>query len=233
MKTLTISRDRIVDDIRPGDYIVALDGRDLPHPLLVAGWGEVADRNRAGGIALRNRLDTATEWNLYPDSQVAETITVERHRDERGGIEVVTRPVQGETARVFAQAAPSAPETPAQPKPKRTVRRTRYGLTMVCLDGNWRVEDDHSQGLIEVFAYTICEGDHPVRQRVNNDPWDPSKGTHIETGYHHEPTEHHERVGWEVLASREAGLPDDLYPTMDEAWWHLAIALGRYEGGAR
>lgn len=265
MSTLTIARDRIVDDIRPGDYITGIDGTPLPHRLLVAGWGEVANRNQAGGIELCNRLETETEWYLYPDSHVAEEITVLRDHDERGSTAVVGRLVRGEIAATWSvdiehpefhtppsrplprQEAPSAPEAPAQPKPKAK-RTRRFGdlLLVSQANGEWKTEDGRHGVSNQRAGYTTCEGAHPVRISREMAANARERPTHrwalpiIEAldagkrGYWCPGNQEHEGewgwIPWSVNVSVDSAA-HAVYGTLAEAGNALAKDVQQYEGG--
>lgn len=231
MSTLTIPRDRLHADLLPGDRITAIDDTPLRRVAIVELPSVAVSFGGPRAVRLRNALDTDTDWNLYPDSQVADHVTVERDDaviDERAR-DAITEMLdeQDGQAEGGRQETPGAPETPAQPKRRRTVRKTRYGLTMVS-EGEglrWRVEGHQGFGIIDTFAYETCEREHPVRERVYIDPYDPSKGTRIERGYHYGGEDHHKHIGYDIVGATELGLSDDLYYTVDQAWETLANAM--------
>ncbi len=141
MATITIPRSQIAD-VRTGDVIVAIDGHPTRRQLTVqAPYTRLA--YGAHGVRLVNPLGTATEWVLYPDTQVEENITVER------------RDVAPATPMV-----PAAAPAPVAPKPQR---RTKHGLTLVGGAGYWVTQDGRYVVQINDGYLTFCDEAHPVR----------------------------------------------------------------------
>lgn len=73
MTTLTITVDRLAE-IRPGDRIVAIDGR--PYDFEVT--GALAPIRPGATPGIRLATTSAADRYLYPDAHVAATVTVER-----------------------------------------------------------------------------------------------------------------------------------------------------------
>ena len=73
VETFTLARADL-HLLNPGDRITAIDGRPFSwYPLTVA-----ARPDARGAVPLVNRLGTDSEWWLYPDTQVMDSVTVER-----------------------------------------------------------------------------------------------------------------------------------------------------------
>jgi hypothetical protein len=101
--TLTLPVDRLAE-LGPDDLITAIDGRTLGRPLTVA---ERMDAD--GAVPLVNPLGTGTRWRLYPDTAVAESVTIER-------------PEEATTATTAAQPELTRPAAPAGPTTARQAR---------------------------------------------------------------------------------------------------------------
>lgn len=71
MSTLTLKRHQLTQ-LRKGDRIVAIDGREVAHTV----------KENGARIELVNPTGSGVEWVLYPDTQVQSTVTIER-KDRR------------------------------------------------------------------------------------------------------------------------------------------------------
>lgn len=133
MTTLTIPRDRLAADLKPGDRIVAIDGRPAAH--------EVTEAARpSGGIPMRNQLvgdGTGSVWALYPDTQVERDVTIERAPEPR-------------------KAAT------AKPRRERRWTRYGLTLVTGRPRNPWETEDG-AYSLSQGWAMTFCDGPHPMR----------------------------------------------------------------------
>lgn len=153
MTTLTVARDRLTEDLRPGDEITAIDDTPLDAPLRVE---DPHGQTRPGGrpaIRLHNRLASGTTWNLYPDSHVAATVTITRP----------TPTPAAPTAEPPTGPAASAPNAaPAQP---RRVQTRRFGSLVLHNRGRtaWATADGRHGVSHQRVGYTTCDEPHPVR----------------------------------------------------------------------
>jgi hypothetical protein len=181
MATITVTRDRLHTDLKPGDKLVAIDGHTLPVAREVKDPKHLV--NGQSAVSLVNALGTGTEWNIYPGNVIE--VTIER----------------------------------PEPKPKRPVSQTRYGLRLTHGVG-WESED----GVFRVGpgeAWTECDHAHPMRWKDERNVW--------HHGYCPGNQWHPYTVGWVIDGPGGYGL-DDVYPTLDEAWRALAEALKKRRG---
>lgn len=156
--TLTLAGAQL-DQLRPGDRIVAVDGHTLPRVREVAAalapttpasvartiHGHTVTRP-AGPPAVRlvNPIGQSI-WNLYPDS--VQTVTIERETPESDPPAPEPDPV---------------PEPPAKRKRRAVSRRHGVVLARRGRDG-WFTEDGRFEVREEYELLTECENPHPVR----------------------------------------------------------------------
>lgn len=165
MTTLTITRDHL-DEVRPGDRLVALDDVTLGMTRVFTGTIRRVGRGQARGIPYRVE-DSKIEGHLYPDTHVERSIVVERpeptpfgrcaecgHRMEADE-NTCTPCTEAERARLDAALAPK--------KARKPVIRTIDGLRLVSRDGAWWTEDSRYEIRTNYGGITECDADHPVR----------------------------------------------------------------------
>lgn len=133
MRTLTVARDHI-STLAVGDRVVRVDDYDLPgRPVVTVALGPVGTGS-ARAVRLVN--DNGQGVNLYPDSGVAESVTIER------------------------DDAPA----PVAARPRRRAVRHVGGVRLESDGaGSWWTTDRRFEIRFGYGGKSICETPHPVR----------------------------------------------------------------------
>lgn len=139
-QTIQLGPDQL-DQIRPADRITAINGTPLPGgPVTVT--RALSALSGTAALSIGIRAAHGTPANLYPDSTIDRSVTVERD---------VVAP------------APATPAAPAAAQP-RTVSRTVNGIKLHSDGkGGWWTSDRRYEIRKGFGGMTECEASHPVR----------------------------------------------------------------------
>ena len=134
-------------DVRPGDRVVAVNGRPLPWVLVVE---EVLDGGRSARVTPPH--PTPVEWRLYADRDL--------------DVQTATEP-----APTAPEPQPAPEPLAAASKPRRPHRvpsKTVEGIRLLSGGGGHWASEDGRYGVQQEWGLTFCEDQHPARLNADS-----------------------------------------------------------------